>query len=116
MPQQYETILRDNGTNLSVGQKKRMALVRALLIPSDCLLLDEPTAGLDRENADRFWMSLLNRNQDVTRIVTTHRVEETKFADQVLIFKEGYLVEAGRSNELLLLGGEYSRLMEKEHN
>lgn len=114
MPQRYDTIIRDNGGNLSVGQKKRMALLRALLVPNDCLIFDEPTAGLDKENADQFWMSLLNRNPHMTRVVTTHRLEETKFADQVFIFKSGQLVEAGVPSELLALGREYSRLMEQD--
>lgn len=116
MPQRYDTIIRDNGSNLSVGQKKRMGLVRALLVPSDCLIFDEPTAGLDRENADRFWTSLLKRNAGKTRIVTTHRLEETKFADRVFIFKSGQLVEAGAPCELLRLRGEYGRLMEQDRN
>ncbi len=98
MPDGYHTQIGDS-VGLSGGQKQRTALIRALLDPGGLLIFDEPTTGLDKENARRFWEVLQTRGRRATAVVTTHRWEETHYADQVLIFREGRLDESYSRDE-----------------
>lgn len=100
LPNGYDTPIGNNGGGMSGGQKRRAALIRALLVPGDIQIFDEPTSGLDTENAQRFWKVISKRSSSTTVVVTTHRPEETRHADLVLVFHEGRLDEAGSPNEL----------------
>ncbi len=93
LPHAYDTVLTEGGDSLSGGQKKRVALIRALLAESDVYVFDEPTAGLDRRNADLFWQRISKLGKNAIVIVVTHLREETRYADRVLEFREGRLSE-----------------------
>lgn len=113
LPNGYETSIGNNGGGLSGGQKRRAALIRALLAPGDVRIFDEPTAGLDTENARRFWEVVSKRGGSTTVVVTTHRPEETRHADLVFVFREGRLEEAGSPDELLKRKGHDFGLMQE---
>jgi len=112
MPLGYDTILAEAGATLSGGQRQRLQLARAIARHPKVLLLDEATSHLD---------VLTEREVDAnlsqlacTRIVIAHRLSTIENADQILVFKEGKIVERGTHAELLAAGGLYARLYETQ--
>jgi ATP-binding cassette subfamily B protein len=116
MPMGYETILADGGASLSGGQRQRLALARALVHRPAILLLDEATSALDTRTEREIQQEL--EGLRTTRIVIAHRLSTIRHADLILVMDDGRLVEQGRHEELLALGGVYASLvaaqMEKE--
>lgn len=115
MPNQYDTELLENGRNLSGGQRQRIAIIRSLFSGKKCIIFDEPTAGLDIENARKVWDAIIHLNEDVTRIVTTHQLDENhRHADLILVLQKGKLIEVGQPQELLKRNGYYKKMIEKK--
>jgi ATP-binding cassette subfamily B protein len=109
IPTSYDTPLGENGAMLSGGQKQRIAIARALYRNPEILLLDEATSALD-SNADQLIHNVLEkyRSKSKTIIVIAHRLSTIFKADQILLMKNGDIVEQGTHRELLQLGGEYA--------
>ncbi|MFD1673898.1 ABC transporter ATP-binding protein [Alicyclobacillus fodiniaquatilis] len=107
LPSQYESLVGYSGNNFSGGQKKRLAIVRALLRKASLLMMDEPTAGLDIENSRLVWELIEGLNPPVTRIITTHRLDEARRADVVIVMKEGRIVEYGPPSSSATLNGRF---------
>jgi ABC-type bacteriocin/lantibiotic exporter with double-glycine peptidase domain len=116
MPMGYETILADGGASLSGGQRQRLALARALVHRPAILLLDEATSALDTRTEREIQHELAGLRS--TRIVIAHRLSTIRDADLILVMDDGRLIEQGRHDELIALGGVYASLvaaqMEKE--
>ncbi|HKI00422.1 MAG TPA: peptidase domain-containing ABC transporter [Thermoanaerobaculia bacterium] len=116
MPMGYETLLADGGASLSGGQRQRLALARALVHRPAILLLDEATSALDTRTERDIQRELTALR--TTRIVIAHRLSTIRDADLILVMDGGRLVEQGRHDELIALGGVYASLvaaqMEKE--
>ncbi len=94
-PQQYATILGEDGVNISGGQKQLVALARALYQKPELLLLDEPTSAMDRKTETNV-LSLLNRlKKEMAIILVTHRVQSAKQADRIYIIEEGVISDKG---------------------
>jgi ABC-type bacteriocin/lantibiotic exporter with double-glycine peptidase domain len=116
MPMGYESIMADGGASRSGGQRQRLALARALVHRPAILLLDAATSALDTrtERAIQKELEALR----TTRVVIAHRLSTIREADLILVMDQGRLVEQGRHEELLALGGVYAGLiaaqMEKE--
>jgi len=106
LPDGYDTDLGEGGRRLSGGQRQRIAIARALLADSPVLVLDEPTSGLDAELA----ASLRDLARDRTTLVISHDLLTTRDADLILVLADGEVIERGRHEELLALGGTYARL------
>ena len=101
-PQNYLTILGEEGVNISGGQQQLVALARALYQKPQLLLLDEATSAMDR-NMEQFVLELLNKIKDETTvIIVTHRFKPAKHADRIYILEEGTVKHAGSPAELLL--------------
>jgi ATP-binding cassette, subfamily B, multidrug efflux pump len=110
LPQGYDTILRERGTNLSGGQKQLLAFARVAIRNPQILVLDEATASLDvstealiQEALDRL---LIGR----TAIIIAHRLSTIRNVDRIFVLKRGQLIESGSHDELLGLGGLYASL------
>lgn len=106
----YNTNIGDRGMKLSGGQRQRLSIARAILKNPPILILDEATASLDTES-ERLVQEALDRlMSNRTTIAIAHRLSTIKNSDEILVMKEGHIVERGRHNELIALGGYYKKL------
>jgi len=96
-----ETVLHKSGEEFSGGERKRLALLRAIVSNPNLIMLDEPTAGLDPSNQETVWDMIEGLGSKVTRIVATHDVEKAILADRVVIMKEGSIVACGSPEKLI---------------
>jgi len=106
----YQTNIGDRGLKLSGGQRQRLAIARAVLKNPPILILDEATSSLDTESERLVQEALINLMKHRTSIVIAHRLSTIQYADEIIVLKEGYIVERGTHNELILQKGLYSHL------
>jgi len=110
LPEGYQTHLGRAGAKLSVGQKQRLTLARALVRDAPILILDEPTSALDPETERSFLARLREVSQTRLVLVITHRYSTAAAADQILFLDNGRIVEHGHPDDLLSRpGGAYRR-------
>jgi subfamily B ATP-binding cassette protein MsbA len=110
LPEQYETIVGERGVKLSVGQRQRIAIARALLRDSPVLLLDEATSSLDNESEYLVQEALARLMLGRTTIVIAHRLTTVERADRILVLDRGRIVEDGTHPELIAAKALYWRL------
>ena len=112
LPKGYNTILRENATNISGGQKQLISLARTLLSKSEILLFDEVTASLDPNTAKHVMNVLKNLKKDHTVIMITHKPKLMKMADNILVIDHGKIVGNGKHKELIK-NNKYYKLLQK---
>jgi ATP-binding cassette, subfamily B, multidrug efflux pump len=110
LPQGYDTLLRERGTNLSGGQKQLLAFARAAIRDPRLLVLDEATASLDVGTEAAIQEALEHLLVGRTAIIIAHRLSTIRNVDRILVLKRGQLVESGTHEELLSQGGLYASL------
>jgi len=120
LPQGYETELSERGANLSEGQRQLISIARAILADPRILVLDEATSSVDTRTEVQIQGALLELMKGRTSFVIAHRLSTIRNADKIVVIEDGEIVEQGPHEELLTLGGAYSRLYrsqfrEKEH-
>ena len=108
----YDTLIGERGVLMSGGQRQRLALARAFLKNSPILILDEPTAALDSETEAAVMRALERLRKGRTVFVVAHRLSTVRQADVLLVMHDGKIVERGRHDELMALGGHYARVCE----
>jgi len=112
-PKRYKQIVGERGIRLSVGQKQRIAIARAIFRDPKILILDEPTSALDAKSEKFIQASLGELMKDRTTFIIAHRLSTVRRADKILVLKEGKIVEEGKHEELIRIkGGEYRHLYE----
>ncbi|XP_054939200.1 ATP-binding cassette sub-family B member 6 isoform X2 [Physeter macrocephalus] len=107
-PEGYDTQVGERGLKLSGGEKQRVAIARTILKAPDVVLLDEATSALDTPNERAIQASLAKVCANRTTIVVAHRLSTVVSADQILVIKDGCIVERGRHEALLSRGGVYA--------
>ena len=106
----YDTEVGERGVKLSGGQKQRISIARVFLKNPKLLILDEATSALDNATEMQIQSSLEELSRGRTVIVVAHRLSTVKNADRILVIDNGGIAEAGTHEELIALGGEYSKL------
>ena len=110
LPDGYNTILRERGTNLSGGQKQLLAFARVAIRNPHVLILDEATSSLDVSTEALIQEALEHLLTNRSAIIIAHRLSTIRNVDKILVLKRGELVESGSHDELLALEGLYSSL------
>ncbi len=110
LPQRYDSRVGERGVKLSVGEKQRVSIARALLKNAPILILDEATASVDTATERLIQEALERLMANRTSIVIAHRLSTIRKADQILVLRHGQIVERGTHQELLANAGLYSRL------
>ena len=110
LPNAYDTILTEGGTNISKGQKQLLTIARAMLLESKILILDEATSNIDTRTESKINNAVRKLMKDKTCFIIAHRLSTIKNADLILVVKDGNIIEKGNHYDLLKLGGFYSEL------
>jgi len=110
LPQGYDTELAERGGNLSLGERQLLSFARAVAFDPELLVLDEATASVDSESERLIQEGVHRLLAGRTALVIAHRLSTVRDADRISVMLQGRVVEEGRHDELLALGGEYARL------
>jgi len=113
-PKKFETLVGERGITLSGGQKQRTALARALLRNPKILVLDDALSSVDTETEEKILRRLSEVMRERTTILISHRCSTVQHADQIVVLREGRIVERGTHEDLLALGGYYYDLYQKQ--
>lgn len=114
LPYTYDTVIGEQGTKLSGGEKQRLSIARALLKDAPILILDEATSALDTEAEMEVQGALENLMKGRTTLVIAHRLSTIRHADRIVVLVDGQIVEEGRHEELLSKQGEYHKLYTRQ--
>jgi ATP-binding cassette subfamily B protein/subfamily B ATP-binding cassette protein MsbA len=115
LPDGYDTVVGERGATLSVGERQRVAIARALLKDAPVLILDEPTSALDAETERSLLQALDRLMAGRTTVIIAHRLSTIRKADQILVLREGRIVERGHHQQLIDLNGHYARMHDIQH-
>ena len=114
LPNGYETIVGDDGTLLSGGQKQRIAIARALLKDAPIIILDEATSALDSDSENQIQQAIDNLKVGKTTIVIAHRLSTVESAENIIVLKDGRIVESGSHSDLMNLENNYFELYKNQ--
>lgn len=112
--QGYQTNIGDRGVKLSGGQRQRLTIARAVLKNPPILILDEATSALDSESEKLVQEALLQLLRNRTSLVIAHRLSTIQHADEIIVMKQGRIIERGDHSTLMALNGEYRKLVEMQ--
>ena len=114
LPKGYDTVLSDNGTSISKGQKQLLTIARAMLLDAHMLILDEATSNVDTRTEQHIQAAMRNLMQDKTCFVIAHRLSTIRSADNILVLDKGQVVEQGTHESLMAQQGFYYRLYQSQ--
>jgi subfamily B ATP-binding cassette protein MsbA len=110
LPEDFDTVLGENGVALSGGQRQRVAIARALLKDSDFLVLDEATSELDKDLEGEIYESIHELDNDTGIITITHRLTEMWNMDRIHVLRDGRIIETGPHEDLIHQSSQYASL------
>ena len=110
LPEGYNTVLNEEASNVSQGQKQLLTIARAILADNQLLILDEATSSVDTRTEERIQKAMDNLMKGRTSFVIAHRLSTIKDADVILVMKDGDIIEQGNHEELLAMNGFYANL------
>ena len=110
LPEGYDTVIAEDGGNISQGQKQLLCIARVMLCLPPMLILDEATSSIDTRTEVRIQKAFARMMQGRTSFIVAHRLSTIREADVILVMKDGRIVEQGNHDELLAAGGFYAKL------
>ena len=110
LPEGYDTVIAEDGGNISQGQKQLLCIARVMLCLPPMLILDEATSSIDTRTEVRIQKAFARMMQGRTSFIVAHRLSTIREADVILVMKDGHIVEQGNHDELLAAGGFYAKL------
>lgn len=114
LPEGYQTVITENGGNLSQGQKQLLCIARVLLNIPPMLILDEATSSIDTRTEIRIQSAFARMMEGRTSFIVAHRLSTIREADVILVMRDGHIVEQGRHDELMALDGFYAKLYKSQ--
>jgi ATP-binding cassette subfamily B protein len=109
----YQTMVGERGVTLSGGQRQRLALARAFLTDPRILILDDSTSSIDSATEDEIQQAIFRAARGRTTLIITHRLSQIRWADQILVLRQGRLAATGSHAELMLAAPAYRRIFEQ---
>ena len=110
LPDGYDTVIAEDGGNISQGQKQLLCIARVMLCLPPMLILDEATSSIDTRTEVRIQKAFARMMQGRTSFIVAHRLSTIREADVILVMKDGHIVEQGNHDQLLAQGGFYAKL------
>jgi len=110
LPNGYDTVIAEDGGNISQGQKQLLCIARVMLCLPPMLILDEATSSIDTRTEVRIQKAFARMMQGRTSFIVAHRLSTIREADVILVMKDGHIVEQGNHDQLLAQGGFYAKL------
>ena len=110
----YDTVLEEEGSNLSEGQRQLLAIARAVLADPKILILDEATSSVDTRTEMKIQQAMVALMKNRTSLIIAHRLSTIRDADKIVVVRGGVIAEEGSHDELLALGGEYAKLYQNQ--
>ncbi len=110
LPDGYDTVLTEGGSNLSQGQRQLLAIARAVLADPKILILDEATSNVDTRTEMQIQQAMVALMKNRTSLIIAHRLSTIRDADCIVVIRDGVVAEQGNHDTLLALGGEYAKL------
>jgi ATP-binding cassette subfamily B protein len=109
-PQGYQTIVGQRGVTLSGGQRQRLAIARAFLTDPPILVLDDSTSAIDSATEDLIQQAIWSASRGRTTILITHRLSQIRWADHIVVLRQGQVVAQGKHDDLLRSSDAYRRI------
>ena len=114
LPDGYDTVLSEGGSDLSQGQRQLLAISRAVLADPKILILDEATSSVDTRTEMHIQQAMIALMKNRTSLIIAHRLSTIRDADKIVVVKDGVIAESGTHDELLAAGGEYHKLYQNQ--
>ena len=112
--EQYNSVLGERGINISGGQKQRIAIARAMIKEPSILILDDSLSAVDTKTEDLIFKNVFKKESTSTKIIISHRVSTLKYCDNIIVLKDGEIIQSGNHNKLKNEIGYYKEIYSEQ--